>query len=152
MPRLPLLLAALALASGLAFAPPPDRDEDAARAFALDWVAAYNAHDGAAFSRLYADGAIVTWPGGGGVVVEDRAAFEAGSVAWHTQAASFRLDLAVAQVRLIGTTGAVVKLEGTGRFAPDSEATPGNVLLVLERVGAEWRVVAEHWMVYGEEG
>jgi uncharacterized protein (TIGR02246 family) len=152
MPRTPRILLALALASGLAFTPARPADEDAARAFALAWVAAYNAHDGAALARLYADGAVVTWPGGGGLVVEDRAAFEAGSAAWHAAHPSDHLDLAATHVRLVGADGAVVKLEGTGRFGPDGALLRGSVLLVLERAGGAWRVAAEHWMEVSAEG
>ena len=58
LPSLRVLPLLLALAPALAFAPPDGEDDP--RAAALAWVAAYNAHDGAAFARHYADGAIVT--------------------------------------------------------------------------------------------
>lgn len=143
MPR--LLLLVLAASACLAFAPTRTPDEDEARAFALEWVAAYNAHDGAALAALYADGAIVVWPGGYGTVVDD--SFEAGAVAWHSAHPEDRLDLTSANVRLVGRDGAVVQLEGSGRLGPEGTVVRGNVLLVLERAGAGWHVAGEHWMV-----
>ena len=150
MSRILLALSLVAVLAGFALvSDAPPADEADARALAREWIDTWNAHDVEAHIALLADGALLAWPGGQQVVVDDRAAVTVGARQFHAYAAEFRLDVAPTRVRVSDGT-ALVFVEGA-RSAPGQPDLPVHTLLAMEETPAGWRITAEHTMAIQAE-